>query len=116
MARLLTTDSRHRQQLLIKPDNSSGPMPGTRRVAFRFHACAPIPTAMQGNDQAWRLDESRARSLIENASDMITVVAPDLTIIFQTNSGAEMLGYDAGELLGTKFAALVDPVGVSRLR
>ncbi len=71
---------------------------------------------MRGKDDGWRLDERRARALIENASDVVTVVGPDLTILFQTDSGASLLGYEAGELLGTKFAALVEPTDLARLR
>jgi diguanylate cyclase (GGDEF)-like protein/PAS domain S-box-containing protein len=54
--------------------------------------------------------------LIENASDMITVVEPDLTIILQTGSGAKLLGYSPDELVGTKFSALVDGAGLTKLR
>jgi diguanylate cyclase (GGDEF)-like protein/PAS domain S-box-containing protein len=59
---------------------------------------------------------ARYRSLIENASDMITVVAPDLTIVLQTGSGTRLLGYQPQELEGTKFSALVDGDGLTRLR
>jgi diguanylate cyclase (GGDEF)-like protein/PAS domain S-box-containing protein len=71
---------------------------------------------MPVNGDAWRIDEQRFRSLVENASDVITVVGPDLTILFQTHSGAQMLGYRAAELEGTKFATLVDPSGLAQLR
>ena len=60
--------------------------------------------------------EGRYRSLIENASDMITVVEPDLTIALQTGSGSRLLGYSARELEGSKFAALVDSAGLVKLR
>ncbi len=56
------------------------------------------------------------RSLIENASDVITVVAPDLTVVYQTASGARLLGYQPSELEGTKFSALVHPSDLGRLR
>ncbi len=60
--------------------------------------------------------EGRYRSLIENASDMITVVEPDLTIVLQTGSGTKLLGYAAQELEGTKFSELVDSTGLRKLR
>lgn len=68
------------------------------------------------NQHAWRTHEQRLLTLVENASDVLTVVAPDLTIVFQTASGASLLGYQAEDLEGTKFGALVDPDGLSRLR
>jgi diguanylate cyclase (GGDEF)-like protein/PAS domain S-box-containing protein len=60
--------------------------------------------------------EGRYRSLIENASDMISVVEPDLTIILQTGSGTQLLGYPGADLEGTKFSALVDRAGLIKLR
>jgi diguanylate cyclase (GGDEF)-like protein/PAS domain S-box-containing protein len=71
---------------------------------------------MQREGDAWRVDERRFRSLVENASDVITVVGSDLTIVFQTESGAKLLGYRAEELEGTKFAGLVEPAGLAQLR
>ena len=60
--------------------------------------------------------ELHFRSLIENASDVITVVGPGLEILFQTQSGARLLGYRPDELRGTKFSALVNNAGLDRLR
>lgn len=71
---------------------------------------------MDRDGDGWRMREERFRSLVENASDVITVVGLDLTIVFQTESGAQLLGYQAQELVGTKFAALVDPTGLAQLR
>ena len=56
------------------------------------------------------------RSLIENASDVITVVGPGLEILFQTGSGARLLGYAPPELKGRKFSSLVDPASLGALR
>jgi len=64
----------------------------------------------------WEASADSYRSLVENASDMITVVEPDLTIVLHTGSGAELLGYPAEQLQGTKFSALVDQGGLFRLR
>src|SRR5579884_4082364 len=60
--------------------------------------------------------ERGVRSLIENASDVITVLEPDLTIVYQTASVGRLLGYPPAELVGTKFAALVHPSDLGRLR
>ena len=56
------------------------------------------------------------RSLIENASDAISVVAPSLEIVLQTGAVTRLLGYEASELEGTKFSALVDPATLGSLR
>jgi diguanylate cyclase (GGDEF)-like protein/PAS domain S-box-containing protein len=60
--------------------------------------------------------ERGIRSLIENATDVITVLEPDLTIVFQTTSVGRLLGHPPAELEGTKFAALVHPADLGRLR
>ncbi len=60
--------------------------------------------------------EQGTRSLIENASDVITVVGADLTILFQTTSGTRLLGYPRSELEGAKFSSFVHPDDLGRLR
>src|SRR5436305_5762721 len=60
--------------------------------------------------------ERGTRSLIENASDVITVVAPDLRILFQTPSGARLLSHERSELEGAKFSSFVHPSDLGRLR
>jgi hypothetical protein len=56
------------------------------------------------------------RALVEAASDIIAVVAPDLTMVFQAASDAHALWYRPKDLEGTKFGALVDPSGLRELR
>jgi diguanylate cyclase (GGDEF)-like protein/PAS domain S-box-containing protein len=66
--------------------------------------------------ERWRNQERLLRALVEHASDMITVVAPDLTILFQAASAARLLGRSPDELEGTKFGELVDGDGLRALR
>ncbi len=49
------------------------------------------------------------RSLVRNASDVITVVDPAGTITYQTPSVGWVLGYPPGTLIGTPIHALVHP-------
>jgi diguanylate cyclase (GGDEF)-like protein/PAS domain S-box-containing protein len=49
------------------------------------------------------------RSLVRNASDVITVVDPDGTITYQTPSVGWVLGYPPGTLVGTDMHDLVHP-------
>src|SRR5579884_1216977 len=64
---------------------------------------------------AWDLERG-LRSLIDDASDVITVLGPDLTIVFQTSSGTRLLGYGESDLQGANFASLVHPADLGRLR
>jgi diguanylate cyclase (GGDEF)-like protein/PAS domain S-box-containing protein len=56
-----------------------------------------------------REGERRLRVLVEHGSDMITVIAPDTTIIYQAGAVESMLGYEPQELEGTKLTEWLDP-------
>jgi diguanylate cyclase (GGDEF)-like protein/PAS domain S-box-containing protein len=65
-----------------------------------------------------RRSEARFASLVQNSSDLITVVGPDATITYQSPSSEHVLGYQPAELLGTRFDRLVpeeDAGGLLRL-
>ena len=49
------------------------------------------------------------RSLVNNSSDLITVLAPDGTIAYQSPSVERVLGRRAGDLVGTALGDLVHP-------
>ena len=52
---------------------------------------------------------ARFRSLVDNASDVITVVSEQGTIRYQTASGGRLVGVAAEELLGSSYLDLVEP-------
>jgi diguanylate cyclase (GGDEF)-like protein/PAS domain S-box-containing protein len=53
--------------------------------------------------------EQRFRSLVQNSSDVVTVVEPDTRIRYQSPAVERILGYDADELAGTLLNELVHP-------
>lgn len=53
--------------------------------------------------------EERARALVENGSDIITVVGPDARIRYESPSAHRILGYSADEMLGPGFAKHIHP-------
>ena len=62
--------------------------------------------------------EARFASLVQNSSDLITVVGPDATITYQSPSSEHILGYTPEELVGTRLDRLVpqeDAGGLLRL-
>ncbi len=59
--------------------------------------------------------EARFASLVQNSSDLITVVGPDATITYQSPSSEHILGYSPSELLGTRFDRLVAQEDAGRL-
>src|SRR5215217_7086945 len=45
--------------------------------------------------------ERRFRSLVQNSSDLVTIVAPDGTILYASDSAQRIVGYAPSELVGT---------------
>jgi len=70
------------------------------------------------NERTRELRESEAyyRSLIENTSDVITIVEPDGTFRYVSPSVKRLLGYKPDQLLGTNGFALVAEEDRERLR
>jgi two-component system cell cycle sensor histidine kinase/response regulator CckA len=52
-------------------------------------------------EMALAASERRFRSLVQNSSDLVTIVAPDSTILYASDSAERIVGYSAGELVGT---------------
>jgi diguanylate cyclase (GGDEF)-like protein/PAS domain S-box-containing protein len=62
-----------------------------------------------------RESEERFGSLIQHASDLITVLDANATVLYQSPSIERVLGYAAEDVVGTRFDRLLDPGEKSRL-
>jgi diguanylate cyclase (GGDEF)-like protein/PAS domain S-box-containing protein len=62
-----------------------------------------------------RAGEARFSSLVQNSSDLITVLDSDATVIYQSPSIEHVLGYTPEEVIGTRFDALLQPGEEGRL-
>jgi diguanylate cyclase (GGDEF)-like protein/PAS domain S-box-containing protein len=62
-----------------------------------------------------RRGEARFAALVRRASDLITVLAPDSTVTYQSPSSEPILGFAAEELIGSRFDALAVPTDRDRL-
>jgi diguanylate cyclase (GGDEF)-like protein/PAS domain S-box-containing protein len=58
-------------------------------------------------EKALRRSEKHFRSLIENVSDIITVIEPDGTIAYESPSALRISGYEPGELIGMRALDLI---------
>jgi len=58
---------------------------------------------------ALRESEERFRSLVQNASDLITVIDADTTVLYQSPAIKRVLGVEAEAVVGQKLAAVVHP-------
>ena len=88
--------------------------PVTKAVIAVLEAVvAQLALALEGLEQTEeiyrRQSEARFASLVQHASDLITVVGPDAKITYQSPSVRQVLGYAPDELVGTRFDRLVDP-------
>ena len=62
-----------------------------------------------------RAGEARFASLVQHASDLITVLDADGTVIYQSPSVERVLGYSAEDIVGTPFDTLLDRSHEARL-
>jgi diguanylate cyclase (GGDEF)-like protein/PAS domain S-box-containing protein len=66
-------------------------------------------------EAALRQSEERFRSLVQNASDLITVIDADTTVRYQSPSVFQVLGYDPREIVGTRLSGLIHADDISRI-
>jgi diguanylate cyclase (GGDEF)-like protein/PAS domain S-box-containing protein len=59
--------------------------------------------------------EKRFASLVQNASDIVTVIEPDTAIRYASPASLRVLGYEPHELEGTRFANLISPEDKTRV-
>ena len=59
--------------------------------------------------------EKRFRSLVQNSTDVVSVVHPDTTILYQSPAIERVLGYAPELLAGTKLSLLLHPEDRSRV-
>jgi two-component system cell cycle sensor histidine kinase/response regulator CckA len=52
-------------------------------------------------EMALAASERRFRSLVQNSSDLVAILAPDSTILYASDSAERIVGYSASELVGT---------------
>jgi len=80
---------------------------------------AQVALALESAGRAEELHErqsaERFQSLVQNSSDVIVLLAPDLTIRYLTPSVERVLGYAEDELVGRRLGELLQPDEVERL-
>jgi len=81
---------------------------------------AQVALALEGATVAEELHErqsaERFRSLVQNSSDVIALLSPDLTIRYHTPSVERVLGYGEDELIGSRLTELLEPGAAERFR
>jgi two-component system, cell cycle sensor histidine kinase and response regulator CckA len=59
-------------------------------------------------ESALAASERRFRSLVQNSSDLVTILAPDGTILYASDSAERIVGYAPSTLVGTSLLAYLD--------
>jgi diguanylate cyclase (GGDEF)-like protein/PAS domain S-box-containing protein len=62
---------------------------------------------LEASQRELRTSEERFRSLVQNASDLVTVIEADTTITYQSPSIARVLGYQPDDVIGRRLADFV---------
>jgi diguanylate cyclase (GGDEF)-like protein/PAS domain S-box-containing protein len=99
--------------------SSDAPLPGeTVRAVMGLLAQASLALerAQLAEDVHRQRVEARFRSLVQNATDLITVIDVDATIRYQSPSVRRVLGYEPSQLEGTSFFNLIHEDDASRVR
>ncbi len=74
-----------------------------------------VESAALTQDVLLAQSEKRFASLVQNASDIVTVIEPDTTIRYASPASTRVLGYDPHELEGTRFANLISAEDKTRV-
>jgi diguanylate cyclase (GGDEF)-like protein/PAS domain S-box-containing protein len=79
---------------------------GVRRMSLRE---AGLETKVELGTAELRAREARFSALVENSSDLVTIVDRDATILFHSPSLTRVLGWDSDSTLGTNLVAAIHP-------
>jgi diguanylate cyclase (GGDEF)-like protein/PAS domain S-box-containing protein len=74
-----------------------------------------LESAVLTEDLLTRKSEARFQSLVQNSSDLITVIEADGTIKYQSPSIERVLGYEPDEYIGRLFTELLHPAERERV-
>ncbi len=74
-----------------------------------LHSIARDITAQRRLERAIRKRERNFRTLIENSMDLISIVASDGIILYQSPSSERVLGYHPSDLIGETISAYIHP-------
>jgi PAS domain S-box-containing protein len=67
-------------------------------------------------EAALSASERRFRSLVQNSSDLVTILAPDGTILYASDSAERIVGHRPQDLVGSSLLSYLDPTGVHTVR
>lgn len=112
----------HREHLVEQPDGTRLWVDSTAALVVdgggrQLGALAVLNdiTGRKEADIALRAREERFRSLVQNASDIITVLADDGTVLYKSPSEERIMGYHPSETVGQPIFDILHPEDVARV-
>jgi diguanylate cyclase (GGDEF)-like protein/PAS domain S-box-containing protein len=97
---------------------SPNPMPRTvvdSLVALSSQVALALESAALTEDLVMQQSEKRFASLVQNSSDIVTVLDPDTSVRYASPSAQRVLGFSPEALEGTRFIDLVHPDDKTRV-
>jgi diguanylate cyclase (GGDEF)-like protein/PAS domain S-box-containing protein len=110
----LTVRGETRGMLVIGVDSESHALRGSL-AALATEVSLALESAALMEEVHRRAGEARFASLVQHASDLITVLDPNATVVYQSPSIERVLGYAAEDVVGTRFERLLNPGEEGRL-
>ncbi len=77
--------------------------------ALSSQVALALESAALTEDLLIRQSEARFASLVKNSSDVVTVIEPDSVVRYASPSASRVLGFDPGDLEGSRFVDLIHP-------
>jgi diguanylate cyclase (GGDEF)-like protein/PAS domain S-box-containing protein len=84
-------------------------------VSLSSQVALALESAVLTEDLHRRQSEARFASLVQNSSDVVTVIQADSRIRYQSPSVTRVLGYDHQELTGTRLLSMIHPEDAPRV-
>jgi diguanylate cyclase (GGDEF)-like protein/PAS domain S-box-containing protein len=104
-----------RQGILVAAAESFSRAVKSSLAALATEVSLALESAALTEEVHRRAGEARFASLVQHASDLITVLDADGTVIYQSSSVERVLGYAAEDIVGARFDTLLDPSEEGRL-
>lgn len=80
-----------------------------------FYAVAKDVTSLKEAEQSLQTSQKKFRSLVQNGYEIISVIGPDGTYHYHSDSVYRLLGYNPGELIGLTVRDLVHPEDLAKI-
>ena len=84
------------------------------RQVLTLHENRSLTERLEERLRDLHVSEQRFEALVQHSSDVVTVVSPDGTVTYQSESIAPVLGYSADSVAGTSLADLLESASAAR--